>query len=62
LDDLTGKQPKISFSDWRAADQKVYITDLTRVSKALKWQPKTDVRTGVARLVEWMTNNKGYFI
>jgi CDP-paratose 2-epimerase len=62
LKELTGKQPKISFSKWRASDQKVYITDLTRVSKALKWQPKTDVRSGVAQLVDWAIGNKEYFI
>lgn len=58
---LTGKQPEIRFSNWRPADQKVYITDLARVSKALKWQPRTDVRSGVAMLVDWVIRNKEYF-
>lgn len=61
LKELTGKQPKIRFSQWRPADQKVYITDLSQVRKALKWQPKTSVRSGVARLVDWVIRNKEYF-
>ena len=59
---LTGKQPKIRFSDWRPADQKVYITDLNKAGKTLKWQPRIDVWSGVAMLVDWVSRNKEYFI
>lgn len=62
LKELTGKQPEIRYAKWRASDQKVYITDLARVSKTLKWRPRIDVRAGIARLVDWVIANEEYFI
>jgi CDP-paratose 2-epimerase len=62
LKELTGKQPEINFAEWRASDQKVYITDLASVSGTLKWRPRIDARSGIARLVDWVIANEEYFI
>jgi CDP-paratose 2-epimerase len=61
LREITGKQTKVSFSNWRPSDQKVYISDITRVSKKLNWQPKVSVKEGIEKLVQWVTQNKTYF-
>ncbi len=40
METLGVKRPQTSFKDWRPSDQKVYITDTTKVQKALNW-PQT---------------------
>lgn len=57
LEELTGRRPKISFADWRLADQKVYISDITKAKEKLGWKPKISPREGVKRLVKWVSSN-----
>jgi len=33
LYELSGIKPKVTFSNWRPSDQKVYITDITKRKK-----------------------------
>jgi CDP-paratose 2-epimerase len=47
-----------NYSDWRVGDQKVYITDISRVSKALQWTPKVSKEKGVGKLIRWIEDNK----
>lgn len=53
IEALVGKRPNIEFADWRPADQKVYISDLTKVSKLFGWVPKVSPKEGVSKLVLW---------
>ena len=57
LEELTGRRPKISFVDWRLADQKVYISDITKAKEKLGWKPEISPREGVKRLVKWVSSN-----
>lgn len=61
LEILTGKRPKVKFSDWRPSDQKVYITDTTKLEKELGWKIKINVREGIKRLAEWIKDNEVFF-
>lgn len=61
LEELTGKRPRISFADWRLADQKVYISDIKRAEERLGWSPKVSPREGVERLVRWVRENEALF-
>lgn len=61
LKEELGKNPQISFSDWRPSDQKVYITDILKVKKELNWEPSINPRQGVKRLIEWAKGVKGIF-
>lgn len=61
LERLAGKRPKISFADWRPADQKVYISDISRASERLGWKPKVSPDEGVEKLVNWVSNNLDLF-
>jgi CDP-paratose 2-epimerase len=61
LEVLTGKKPKVSFSDWRPSDQKVYITDTSKLEKALGWKTRMSVKDGIRKLTEWVKENKSYF-
>ena len=62
LELLVGKRPRLKFYDWRPSDQKVYITDTSKVEKALKWKAKTDVKAGIAKLTDWIKENKNFFV
>jgi CDP-paratose 2-epimerase len=50
---ITGRQPTIKHDGWRAADQRVYISDIRKVSEALKWRPLTSPSKGVRNLINW---------
>ena len=58
---LTGKDTKLSFSDWRPSDQKVYISDIAKVKQKLNWQPQIKLSEGIQRLHNWIRQNEGYF-
>jgi len=61
LEIITGKRPKTTFADWRPSDQKVYITDTTKLQKALGWKIQTPVKDGIRKLAEWVKANESYF-
>ena len=61
IEKLTGKKTKPAFSHWRPSDQKVYISDITKVKRELNWQPRIGVSEGIKRLLKWIKENKGYF-
>jgi len=62
LKEISGKDPNLSFGDWRPSDQKVYISDIDKIKERLSWQPKIGVKDGIARLVDWVKTNKRFFI
>ena len=45
---------KISYSDWRPADQKCYISDIEKVKNDFDWQPKVGVEEGLERLNKYV--------
>ena len=58
LEEISGKRSKLSYEDWRPSDQKVYISDITKVKKELGWEPKVGVRNGVEKLFTWVNENE----
>lgn len=61
IEKLTGKKTKLSFSHWRPSDQKVYISDISKVKEQLSWKPRIGPREGIEKLVEWIDKNKEIF-
>ncbi|MBF0485465.1 MAG: NAD-dependent epimerase/dehydratase family protein [Candidatus Omnitrophica bacterium] len=61
LEDITGKKVKVAFKEWRRFDQKVYISDIAKVQKALGWKPAVTPREGVLRIVRWVQENRELF-
>lgn len=47
----------LKYRDWRPADHKVYYSDIRPLSKW--WKPKTSVKDGVERIIQWTTKNIG---
>jgi len=54
LEEISGRRPIVRFADWRQADQKVYVSDISKAKKILKWEPKTSPKVGLNRLVKWV--------
>lgn len=55
IEELNGSAPKIEFSKWRAADQRYYVSDIARFSRATGWSPRVGVREGVSALYRWLS-------
>jgi len=61
LEKETGKKAKITFNDWRPSDQKVYISDLSKVNKELEWKPYISPENGYRTLITWVKENPTLF-
>ncbi|MFC1524877.1 NAD-dependent epimerase/dehydratase family protein [Planctomycetota bacterium] len=61
LERETGVQPQIKFAPWRPSDQKVYISDISKVSKGLSWNPKINPREGIKLLFQWVKEHRSVF-
>lgn len=57
----TNKNMKYEFYEWRASDQKVYISDISKAEKVLGWKPKINPNLGVKKLIKWVSENLNYF-
>lgn len=58
LQALLGAKPDVRFEDWRAADQKYYVSDVSRFRQATGWVSKTPVVKGVERLASWLKHTR----
>jgi len=61
LKEIHPEQIRITTEDWRPGDQKVYVSDLTKIKQHLVWEPKTGVREGIQILFDWVVKNKALF-
>lgn len=61
LEKLFKKKIYPRFGPWRPGDQKIYISDISKIEKELDWKPKINVEEGIERLYIWITNNKSLF-
>lgn len=61
LESLTGHSVDVGMDDWRKFDQKVYISDITKAKKVLKWKPTVTPREGLSKILEWIDSNRELF-
>lgn len=61
LEKDTGIQPHTKFAPWRPSDQKVYISDISKVRKELNWEPKINPQEGIRLLIEWVKKHQEIF-
>ncbi len=54
LEKLLGKPLDASWGDWRPGDQKVYVSDIRKASRELKWAPQVGVEEGIEKLFRWV--------
>ena len=39
---------------WRESDQKVFVADISKVGKMLKWKPEVDKIQGIKKMIQWI--------
>ena len=53
-----GKDPDVSFEDWRTGDQFYYVSNTSKFKTATGWEPKYSVQQGVENLLRWLCENR----
>ena len=59
LRETEGLELNVGFGEWRPGDQRVYVSDVSRVERELGWVPSTSVVDGTRRLREWLETTPG---
>lgn len=52
---------RIRFEDWRPSDQKVYISDTTKIERDLRWKISIPFKVGLEKLIRWVEENRSLF-
>lgn len=50
---VTGRKFNLSFGAWREGDQRIYVSDNSRLHTDLGWKPNVSVREGIKEYVDW---------
>ncbi len=61
LEDILGYKVKIKFDRIRPGDQKVFISDNSKIKKHLKWEPKISYKVGIKNLLSWIEEHRNLF-
>jgi CDP-paratose 2-epimerase len=59
IGELLGREIDLSFSDWRAGDQRYFVADTRAAEAALGLDAKVEWRDGVAALARWLAAARG---
>ncbi|MFC3070397.1 SDR family NAD(P)-dependent oxidoreductase [Phenylobacterium soli] len=54
IEAIVGRRLELSFSDWRAGDQRYYVSDPSAARRELQLGEPLDWRSGVAQLADWL--------
>jgi CDP-paratose 2-epimerase len=54
IETLTGRSVEVAYSDWRAGDQRYYVSDPSLARRELGLRPAAGWREGVAALADWL--------
>jgi len=57
----TGRRPAVTFADWRASDQRVYVSDVRRAAATLGWRPRTPPAEAVRAMLAWVGEHRELF-
>lgn len=59
MERLLGREVQLDFSDWRAGDQRYYVSDASLAQRELGLLPPTGWRIGVEQLATWLMREHG---
>ncbi|WP_309092620.1 NAD-dependent epimerase/dehydratase family protein [Phenylobacterium sp.] len=59
IEEVTGRKVEVSFADWRAGDQRYYVSDPSAARRELGLDEARDWHSGVAALAEWLAAERG---
>jgi CDP-paratose 2-epimerase len=52
-----GITTKINYSEIRPGDQPYYVSNIGKVTDFCDWRPKTDVKDGLSKMINWIKSN-----
>jgi CDP-paratose 2-epimerase len=58
IGDLMGSAPPLHFENWRAADQRYYVSRIRSFQSATGWSPQTGVKEGLQKLHQWLIEDR----
>jgi CDP-paratose 2-epimerase len=58
IGDLTNRPVDTRYADWRAGDQRYYVSDTSRATRELGLRPARPWREGVAALAQWLRQER----
>jgi CDP-paratose 2-epimerase len=53
-----GRRPDVRSRDWRAGDQRYYVSDTSAFTRATGWAPRVDPAQGIGALYSWLTGDR----
>jgi CDP-paratose 2-epimerase len=59
IEELTGRKVELCFADWRAGDQRYYVSDPSAARRDLGLGEPIEWRRGVAELAQWLAAERG---
>ena len=60
IEELTFQKAVIDYKPWHPADMAETWADISKARKHLEWSPQTGIREGMAKLVKWYEENRGW--
>jgi CDP-paratose 2-epimerase len=57
--ELRGVRPEVRFGGRRPGDQPWYVSDIGAIAKAIGWQPRVTLRSGLSALERWLEGRFG---
>jgi CDP-paratose 2-epimerase len=62
LSSKLGKEISYNFEPWRPGDQKIYISDISKIVEDSQWNIEYDINRGLDVMLPWIFRNKELFI
>jgi CDP-paratose 2-epimerase len=59
IGELRGEAPEVTFGEWRAGDQRYYVSDTRGFGRATGWAPRVAPPEGLRRLHRWLEAERG---
>lgn len=58
LEELFKRAIPYSFGEWRPGDQKVYVSDISKIQQDLGWEPHIGFKKGLHSLIQWVKSEE----
>ena len=58
LDEILDVQVAYEKIPWRRSDQKIFVADIKKTYKALKWKPLISAQEGIEKMLMWVRNSE----